>query len=128
MPGGNRSGQLKAYNSGALPLRWLLVSLHAMWSILRFVAVLACLASAVPAWGQSTGLPPFPQTLPANTVVGRIGAGQAGPAEAIPFVTLSTQLNALGFGNIAANKVFSGPTTGAATTPAFRALVGADLT
>ena len=97
-----------------------------MWSILRFAAVLACLASAVPAWGQS-GLPPFPQTLPANSVVGRIGAGQAGPAEAIPFVTLSAQLNALGFGNIAANKVLSGPTTGAATIPGFRLLVGADL-
>lgn len=35
---------------------------------------------------------PFPQTLPANTVVGRLGAGVPGPAEAIPFATLSSQL------------------------------------
>ena len=98
-----------------------------MWSIPVCCSSSHCLASAVPAWGQSTGLPPFPQTLPANSVVGRIGAGQAGPAEAITFATLTAQLNVLGFGNIAANKVFSGPTTGAASTPAFRALVGADL-
>lgn len=31
---------------------------------------------------------PYPPTLPPNTVVGRIGAGQSGPAEAIPIQTL----------------------------------------
>ncbi len=35
---------------------------------------------------------PFPQTLPANSVVGRLGAGVPGPAEAIPFATLQAQM------------------------------------
>lgn len=100
-----------------------------MWTrgLQAFIAALLCLLAGSLAYGQSTGLPLWPQTLPANSVVGRIGAGVAGPAEAIPFATLGAQLNTLGFGNIAANKVFSGPTTGAATTPAFRSLVGGDL-
>jgi hypothetical protein len=53
--------------------------------------VLATVLGLAPAWGQ-TGVPLFPQTLPANTVVGRIGAGVAGPAQAIPFATLASQL------------------------------------
>lgn len=39
---------------------------------------------------------PFPQTLPPNTVVGRLGAGQSGPAQAIPFATLAAQIFNLG--------------------------------
>jgi hypothetical protein len=35
---------------------------------------------------------PFPQTLPSNSVVGRLGQGVPGPAEAIPFSTLSAQM------------------------------------
>jgi hypothetical protein len=98
-----------------------------MWTIRRLALFLVLLGLASPVLGQSTGIPQFPQTLPANSVVGRLGAGQAGPAEAIPFVTLSAQLNSIGYGNIAANKFFGGPTTGSATTPGFRLLVGADL-
>ena len=33
--------------------------------------------------------PFFPQTLPPNTVVGRFGAGQTGPAQAVPFSALT---------------------------------------
>src|SRR5580765_4304572 len=35
---------------------------------------------------------PFPQTLPANTVVGRLGIGP-GPSQAIPLATLAESLN-----------------------------------
>lgn len=55
---------------------------------LLWVAVLGFLLSTA-----SHAQNPFPQTLPANTVVGRMGAGQAGPAQAIPFTTLSSLLN-----------------------------------
>lgn len=34
--------------------------------------------------------PFFPQTLPPNTVVGRFGAGQTGPAQAVPFSAFSS--------------------------------------
>lgn len=37
-------------------------------------------------------VPNFPQTLPANTVVGRLGTG-AGPSQAIPFATLARNLS-----------------------------------
>ena len=40
---------------------------------------------------MSTGVPYFPQTLPAGTVVGRLAAS-AGPTEAIPFATLFGQM------------------------------------
>ncbi len=63
----------------------------------------------------------FPQTLPGQTVVGRLTTS-AGPAEAIPLATLNSQLSGLQ----SANTVFAGPTSGAQAFAAFRALVNAD--
>ena len=40
---------------------------------------------------MTTGVPDFPVTLPAKTVVGRL-ASTAGPAEAVPIAALSTEL------------------------------------
>lgn len=54
----------------------------------KILAISALLAGLLPAAAQ---VPNFPQTLPANTVVGRLGTG-AGPSQAIPFATLSAQL------------------------------------
>lgn len=51
----------------------------------KLAALLLALAIAVPAHAQ---VPKFPQTVPPNTVVGRLGAGVAGPTQAIPFTTL----------------------------------------
>lgn len=63
----------------------------------RLVAlILGLLASVNAALGQSySGVPYFPQTLPANTVVGRLSSG-AGPTEAIPFATLYAAIAATG--------------------------------
>ena len=77
------------------------------------------LGTAIYAWSQSAGVL-WPQNLPANTVIGRIGAGQAGPAEAIPFATLFSQFTAL---SATANQVFAGPASGGAAPAAFRSLV-----
>lgn len=54
----------------------------------------------------------FPQTLPANTVVGRLGAGQAGPAEAVPFARLAASL----FGGCLSNVPLVGAGSGVAPT------------
>lgn len=54
------------------------------------VLALALIAGAGPAFAQSA--PAFPQTLPANTVVGRLGIGP-GPAQAIPFDVLVSSLS-----------------------------------
>ncbi len=51
---------------------------------------LTFLAAMLPSVGAAQTTP-FPQTLPANTVVGRMGIGP-GPSQAIPFATLSQQL------------------------------------
>lgn len=55
----------------------------------KLVAILLALTFAIPASAQ---VPKYPQTIPANSVVGRLGAGVAGPTQAIPFTTLSTYL------------------------------------
>lgn len=55
-----------------------------MRTILRSLALLLCLAASA-AHAQ------LPQTLPTNTVVGRLGIG-SGPGQAIPFSTLSSRL------------------------------------
>lgn len=58
-------------------------------AVLKTLALLALLTFGIPAlMGQ---VPNFPQTLPSNTVVGRIGTG-TGPSQAIPFSTLWTRL------------------------------------
>ena len=85
--------------------------------------------------------------LPANSVVGRLGAGQPGAAEAIPLSVLVTQLNTAGllesannlsdlsnatvaqqnlFGSQSANVFYASP-NGAAGFMSPRAIVGADL-
>lgn len=56
----------------------------------RIAALLLLLAWPAISWAQS-GVPNYPQTLPASTVVGRLGAS-AGPSQAIPFSTLAAQL------------------------------------
>lgn len=61
----------------------------------RLVALIfGLLATVSAALAQSSsGVPYFPQTLPASTVVGRLSSG-AGPTEAIPFTTLYAALAA----------------------------------
>lgn len=54
-------------------------------------AVTALLILAVSLTMADSQVPSFPQTLPANTVVGRLGIG-SGPSQAIPFATLSSRL------------------------------------
>lgn len=66
-------------------------------------------------------VPNWPQTLPANSVVGRLGIGP-GPAQAIPFDTFQKYLNTAG-----QNLVYAGPASGGTGNAAFRSLVGADL-
>jgi len=51
-------------------------------------AMMAWVCLAIAAYAQT---PNFPQTLPSNTVVGRLGIS-AGPTEAIPFQSLASQL------------------------------------
>lgn len=55
--------------------------------IRRVIAALMLLLAGTVATAQV----PFPQTLPANTVYGRLGIGP-GPGQAIPFLTLGNQL------------------------------------
>lgn len=65
-----------------------------MWKALltlRLAVVGLALATAFPAHAQVNAT-----NLPANTVVGRLGAGLPGPAQAIPFSTLATQLASAG--------------------------------
>src|SRR5271166_6241656 len=57
----------------------------------KILALVALLLLGAPAAAQ---IPQFPQTLPPNTVLGRIGQGVAGPVEAIPFATFQTFLSA----------------------------------
>ncbi len=58
----------------------------------RLLVALPWLILATAVVAQSTGVPYFPQVLPARTVVGRL-ATTPGPTEAIPFATLSTSLS-----------------------------------
>lgn len=53
----------------------------------KLIATVAVLAALLPSLAAAQP----PQTLPANTVLGRLGIG-TGPAQAIPFATLSAQL------------------------------------
>lgn len=57
------------------------------------IAALALLSLATAGLGQPAGVSGFPQTLPANTVVGRLSP-VAGPATAIPLATLRSALAA----------------------------------
>lgn len=63
---------------------------------MRKIAIpgLLSLLLIAPALGQS-GLPNFPQTLPANTVIGRVGVGP-GPSQAIPIATLLSKITGTG--------------------------------
>lgn len=64
----------------------------------------------------------FPQTLPANTVYGRLGIG-AGPGQPVPITSLLSAAQ-----QSPPNQVFAGGPSGTATTAAsFRSLVPADL-
>jgi hypothetical protein len=82
------------------------------------LAGITCIVAVASASAQQ-----FP-TIQSQSVIGRLGIpGQSGPSQAIPFATLQAQLA----GAVAANTVYAGPATGSTATPAFRALVGADL-
>jgi len=63
----------------------------------------------------------YPQTLPPNTVVGRLGVS-AGPSQAIPFAVFLSNLS----GSQSANTVYSAP-SGVAGFPTFRFLTCADI-
>src|SRR5262245_31284388 len=54
----------------------------------KILGLIALLLGLAPAAAQ---VPGFPQTLPANTVVGRLGTG-SGPSQAISFSVLPAQL------------------------------------
>lgn len=87
---------------------------------IKFALAFAACLSPLAAFGQSA-----PANLPAQSVYGRMGIpGDTGPGQAIPFSVLGAQL--LG-GAQSANTVYAGPSSGASASPAFRALVGADL-
>ena len=80
---------------------------------MRLLAVFLTIALTVAQ--ASAQVPNFPQTIPANSVVGRLGLG-AGPTQAIPFTTLATQLSTLiGPSNIGPSDVYVNPSTGADT-------------
>lgn len=68
------------------------------------ISCLAYLLSLTTVLAQSTGVPYFPQTLPASTVVGRLGAG-AGATQAIPFATFASLVNTAW---LASNNTFTG--------------------
>lgn len=53
------------------------------------VAALALLAALAPAMAQ---VPNFPQTLPADTLVGRLGVG-SGPSQAIPITSITSRIS-----------------------------------
>jgi hypothetical protein len=59
-----------------------------MRNLIRSLAALLSVLAVSPSLAQ---VPNFPQTLPANSVVGRLGIGP-GPAQAIPFAALKTVL------------------------------------
>lgn len=81
---------------------------------------LAFLAALLPSWALAQTFP----TVPDHTVIGRIGVGgQSGPSQAIPFASLPSAF----FGAQPANQVYAGPSSGAASVPTFRLLVGTDL-
>jgi hypothetical protein len=58
----------------------------------RFNAFVLALLLLSSLWPQVTVAQAPPPILPPNTVYGRLGAGQSGPGQAIPFATLTTQL------------------------------------
>lgn len=88
-----------------------------MRNTLRALALTAALMPGLtPAIAQQ-----FP-TVPANSVIGRLGIG-SGPSQAIPFANFLPAL----IGAQTANTVYAGPTSGAVASAAFRLLVGADL-
>lgn len=93
-----------------------------MWRALRGVlwaaAAGSALAAAVPASAQV-----YPN-IPANTVLGRLGAGQSGQPQAIPFAAFLPQVG----GSQNPNLVFASPSATPAGFPSFRALVPADVT
>lgn len=64
---------------------------------MRKTHILALLWAAVlgvlPGTASLAQSPQFPQTLPSNTLVGRLGAGQPGPAQALPFSVVAAQLD-----------------------------------
>jgi hypothetical protein len=83
----------------------------------RIAALLLALLVAVPAAAQQ-----FPQTLPYHSVYGRIGAapGDTGPGQAIPFATLSQQLNSSLSGGVA--KMFPHVAQTSSSTDAYTAV------
>lgn len=90
-------------------------------SLLRLAVLGALLGTALPAHAQSAQCGP---NMPSNTVCGRLGAGQSGPPQAIPFASLFLQFT----GAANPNTVLAGPPSGVASALAtYRALVGADL-
>jgi hypothetical protein len=93
-------------------MRRLLPSLWWAAAGLWLAAVLFTSANAQSGWPN----------LPPSTVMGRLAIG-TGPAQAIPFATLTQYF----YGAQSANVVFAGPTSGGTALPTWRALVGADL-
>lgn len=74
--------------------------------------IAALLLALVPSLAVAQGITPFPQTLPPNTAVGRLGVS-SGPAQAIPFSVLGPLL-LQNFSSITVPHIYGG-TTGSST-------------
>lgn len=86
-----------------------------MRNLIRSLAFVAALLPAVAA----AQVPNF--TLPPNTVIGRASIGR-GPAQAIPFSAITSQIFSAG-----QNTAFMGPASGGTGSATFRAITGVDL-
>ena len=89
--------------------------------------ILGLLATLFLASAALAQVPSFPQTLPSQTVVGRLSPG-AGPSEAIPFITLFAQQTAVTNPNF--NSITLTPLNGTSTlitAPTSNALWGVDF-
>jgi hypothetical protein len=75
----------------------------------RALAAIAAIVAATAFVPASAQLPTYPQTLPPNTVVGRLGIG-SGPAEAIPFWKFQSGI----IGNVPAASLYGNPAPTAA--------------
>src|SRR5262245_37303382 len=97
----------------------------------KILGLIALLLGLAPAAAQ---VPGFPQTLPANTVVGRLGTG-SGPSQAIPFSVLTAQLlSQVGIstplivgGSLSSSTLTLESTSGAGTTDAIIFKVGSQV-
>lgn len=83
--------------------------------------IFALLAALLPAVAVAQSSPQFPQTMPANTVYGRLGVSP-GPGQPVPVTSLLSAAQ-----QSAANRVLAGPTSGGTGAATFRSLLYGDF-